>query len=53
MNGALQTAVVEMHGLSTRIGDRYIHRNLDLRVERGQVVGLVGGSGSGKTTLLR
>jgi phospholipid/cholesterol/gamma-HCH transport system ATP-binding protein len=42
-----------MRGLSTRIGDRYVHRNLDLRVERGQIVGLVGGSGSGKTTLLR
>ncbi|MGV0950377.1 MAG: ABC transporter ATP-binding protein [Azonexus sp.] len=45
--------VVEMRGLSTRIGNLYVHRNLDLRVERGQIVGLVGGSGSGKTTLLR
>ncbi|MGB8241641.1 MAG: ATP-binding cassette domain-containing protein, partial [Azonexus sp.] len=53
MNGRTNPAVVEMRGLSTRIGDRYVHRNLDLRVERGQIVGLVGGSGSGKTTLLR
>ena len=53
MSGAAKPAVVEMCGLSTRIGDRLVHRNLDLRVERGQVVGLVGGSGSGKTTLLR
>lgn len=53
MSGAAKLAVVEMCGLSTRIGDRYVHRNLDLRVERGQIVGLVGGSGSGKTTLLR
>jgi phospholipid/cholesterol/gamma-HCH transport system ATP-binding protein len=53
MNGTAQPVVVEMRGLSTRISDQYIHRNLDLRVERGQIVGLVGGSGSGKTTLLR
>ncbi|MFY9721395.1 MAG: ATP-binding cassette domain-containing protein, partial [Azonexus sp.] len=53
MSGRTNPAVVEMRGLSTRIGDRYVHRNLDLRVERGQIVGLVGGSGSGKTTLLR
>ncbi len=30
-----------------------IHKNLDLQIERGEVVSLVGGSGSGKTTLLR
>jgi phospholipid/cholesterol/gamma-HCH transport system ATP-binding protein len=53
MTGRTNPAVVEMRGLSTRIGDQYVHRNLDLRVERGQIVGLVGGSGSGKTTLLR
>ncbi len=30
-----------------------IHRDLDLEIERGQVLSLVGGSGTGKTTLLR
>ncbi|MGB7500929.1 MAG: ATP-binding cassette domain-containing protein [Azonexus sp.] len=53
MTDTANPEVVEMHGLSTRIGNLYVHRNLDLRVERGQIVGLVGGSGSGKTTLLR
>ena len=30
-----------------------MHRNLSLRVESGQIVGLLGGSASGKTTLLQ
>ena len=53
MSASANPAVVELRGLSTCIGDRCVHRDLDLRVERGQIVGLVGGSGSGKTTLLR
>ena len=53
MSARMMPSVVELRGLSTCIGDLCVHRNLDLRVERGQIVGLVGGSGSGKTTLLR
>ncbi len=44
---------IEMTGIWTRYKEVVIHRDLNLRVERGDVVGLVGGSGSGKTTLLR
>jgi phospholipid/cholesterol/gamma-HCH transport system ATP-binding protein len=45
--------VIELRGLSTRYGDLLIHERIDLDVEAGQMLGLVGGSGSGKTTLLR
>ena len=45
--------VIQVRGLSTRFGDTVIHREIDLDVEAGQILGLVGGSGSGKTTLLR
>ena len=45
--------VIEVRGLTTRFGDVVIHRDIDLDVDAGQILGLVGGSGSGKTTLLR
>jgi phospholipid/cholesterol/gamma-HCH transport system ATP-binding protein len=43
---------VEVRGLISRIGDRTIHDNLDLVVNRGDIVGVVGGSGTGKSVLL-
>ena len=50
-------AVVEIKKLWTvfQNGDEQtvVHKNLDLTVERGEVLSLVGGSGTGKTVLLR
>lgn len=45
--------IIEIRNLSTCFGSTFVHRNLDLTVRRGEVLGIVGGSGSGKTTLLR
>ena len=39
--------VIDIYGLCTQFGDTVVHRDLDLRVERGDIVSLVGGSGAG------
>ena len=49
--GAPET-LIEVRGLLSQFGDRIIHQDLDLDVQRGEVLGVVGGSGSGKTVLL-
>jgi len=45
--------VFEAHGLAAGYGDRVVWRGVDLRVGRGERVGIVGRNGIGKTTLLR
>jgi phospholipid/cholesterol/gamma-HCH transport system ATP-binding protein len=52
-NGAATPPIIRIRGLTTRMGNRAIHRNLDLDVQRGEVLGVVGGSGTGKSVLLR
>lgn len=44
--------LIEVRGLLSQFGDRVIHQDLDLDIQRGQIVGVVGGSGTGKTVLL-
>lgn len=45
--------IIRVRGLTTRFGAQIIHDRLDFEVNRGEVMGLVGGSGSGKSVLMR
>ncbi len=43
---------IQIEGLVSRFGDNVVHNGLNLTVDRGEVLGVVGGSGSGKSVLL-
>ena len=45
--------VVSVRGLTVGFGERNVLENVDLDVNRREVLGVVGGSGSGKSVLLR
>ncbi len=45
--------VIRVRGLTNRFGSHEVHRDLDLDLYRGEVLGVVGGSGTGKSVLLR
>lgn len=45
--------VVEITNLQTKFGRTVIHNDLNLTIEQGEILSIVGGSGTGKTVLLR
>lgn len=49
----LAEPVIETHRMTLRFGHKLVHENLNLSVQRGEILAIVGGSGSGKTSLLR
>lgn len=46
-------AIIQVRKLTNQFGTHVVHKNLDLDVYRGEILGVVGGSGTGKSVLLR
>ncbi len=44
---------IEVEGLRTVFGDHVVHDAINLTVQRGEILGIIGGSGCGKSVLLR
>jgi phospholipid/cholesterol/gamma-HCH transport system ATP-binding protein len=45
--------VIEIKGMKNFLGGQWVHTDINLTVEKGEILAIIGGSGSGKTTILR
>lgn len=45
--------IIEIEGLKNYLGNQWVHKDVNLTVNQGEIVAIIGGSGSGKTTILR
>ncbi len=45
--------IIEIKGMKNFLGGQWVHRDINLTVNRGEILAIIGGSGSGKTTILR
>lgn len=48
-----EAIAIRVRGLATRFGPQVVHKDLDLDVRAGEILGVIGPSGCGKSVLLR
>lgn len=48
-----EDVVIRVRHLETRFGEQVVHKDINLDVKRGEILGVVGPSGTGKSVLLR
>lgn len=46
------SALIEVRGVINRFGTHVVHDGLNLSIQKGEILGIVGGSGSGKSVLM-
>ena len=44
---------IVVDGITNQFGDQIVHKDLSLKVRKGEILGVVGGSGTGKSVLMR
>lgn len=49
----MSAPVIEIKGMKNFLGGQWVHRDINLTVNQGEILAIIGGSGSGKTTILR
>jgi len=45
--------IIAINNLKNHLSGQWVHKNVSLTVNKGEIFGIIGGSGSGKTTVLR
>lgn len=45
--------MIEIKNMKNYLGGQWVHSDVNLTVEKGEILAIIGGSGSGKTTVLR
>lgn len=45
--------MIKIKGLKNFLGGQWVHKEVNLTIQKGEIIAIIGGSGSGKTTILR